>query len=444
VSRVLLLSPAPLGPKMAGPAVRFFEFARHLRAAGLEVVLGSPAEPPGEFGAGLDFEVFHYHRLTLPRRLKWAEVVVLQGMVLRRHGFIRRAGRPLVVDLYDPIFLETLAHLEAGQKPDRVRHNLVLAQVMDTVAAGDFFLCASSKQRDFWLGFLAACNRVNPATFAQDPTLARLIEVVPFGLPEEAPVKSGPGLRALPGVGPGDRVVLWNGGVWDWLAPEPLVEAVGLLAPDLPDLKLVFMGVRNPDQALAESRAVGRVRRLVADLGLEGRVILNDWVAYQRRADFLLEAQVGACLYPAGLETDYSFRTRLLDCLWAGLPVLCSGGDALGELVAARGLGRVAADQRPESLARALKEMLADGPALAEMGRRARQAAGELTWPKVVGPLVEFCARPRPAPDKGLGFPGRPMARRPLGFLVKRTWEHLRSGTLWPALLAGLRIRRGG
>ena len=164
---------------------------------------------------------------------------------------------------------------------------------------------------------------------------------------------------------------------------------------------------------------------------------------YEERADFLLEAQIGACLYPAGLETDYSFRTRLLDCLWAGLPVLCSGGDALGELVAARGLGRVAADHEPESLAGVLKEMLADGTALAEMGRRARQAAGDLTWPKVVRPLVDFCARPRPAADKGLGFPGRPRARRPLGFLVRRGLDHLRSGTLWPALSAGMRIRRG-
>ncbi|MBA2476756.1 MAG: hypothetical protein H0V40_12485, partial [Actinobacteria bacterium] len=30
------------------------------------------------------------------------------------------------------------------------------------------------------------------------------------------------------------------------------------------------------------------------------------------------------------VETRFAFRTRLLDCLWAGLPVVTTRGDALG------------------------------------------------------------------------------------------------------------------
>ena len=36
---------------------------------------------------------------------------------------------------------------------------------------GDFFLCARDKQRDFWLGQLAAVGRVNPVTYDADETL---------------------------------------------------------------------------------------------------------------------------------------------------------------------------------------------------------------------------------------------------------------------------------
>ena len=49
---------------------------------------------------------------------------------------------------------------------------------------GDFFICASEAQRDFWIGALHSRGRINPLTYADDPTLRRLIDVVPFGLPD--------------------------------------------------------------------------------------------------------------------------------------------------------------------------------------------------------------------------------------------------------------------
>jgi glycosyltransferase involved in cell wall biosynthesis len=240
-----------------------------------------------------------------------------------------------------------------------------------------------------------------------------------------------------------DKLVLWNGGVWDWLEPEPLVRAVGLLADSRPDLKLIFMGVKNPDQRLGESAALGRVRRLTAELGLEDRVIFNDWVPYDQRADFLLEAAVGACLYPPGLETDYSFRTRLLDLIWTGRPILCSDGDDLGALAAESGLGRVVADHEPETVAQALDALLRrdyQGPDLAQ---RAALVAEKLTWPKVIQPLARFCARPAPAPDKAGTYPSRPQARFPLGYYGRRVLERWRNKTLFSALRDRWRYRGG-
>ncbi len=437
---VLLLSPARVGPKMAGPAVRFFEFAKALSAAGLPVGLGSPEPAAPGFASAEGFELFAYDRFSLPARLKEARAVVVQGMVLARHRFIKRAGRPLVVDLYDPIFLEMLSQTEAeGSKA----HNFNLAQIIESVRAGDFFLCASKKQRHLWLGFLAGCNRLNPLTFQDDPSLDRLLAIVPFGLPPARPQKTGPGLSRLKEIEPGDQVVLWNGGVWDWLEPEPLIEAVGRLAPENKSLKLVFMGVRNPDAALAESRALGRARDLVKRLNLGQRVIFNDWVPYQERANWLLEAQVGACLYPAGLETDYSFRTRLLDCIWAGLPVLCSGGDDLSRVVAREDLGEVVADHHPATVAQALARLLTDSRRRQAIGLKTARVAADMTWPRVVEPLVEFLRAPHLAADKEGRFPLCPSPRRGLKYYGQRLKDHWRAGTIIPALTAGWKVRSG-
>ena len=431
MTHILLLAPSPIKSLMAGPAIRFVEFARHLARLGHPVVLGSPTpiqEEPREF------QLVHYHRRNLKALVDQAGVVIIQGLVLQRHPFLKKAGKPLVVDLYDPIFLESLALFAPNDPDGPPRHNYHLARLMETVEAGDFFMCASSRQRDLWLGFLAALNRINPATFSRDPKLRQLIDIVPFGLEEDPPQRTGPGPRGLGGVGAEDELILWNGGIWDWLAPEPLVEAMALLAPERPGLKLVFMGVKNPDSRLGESAALVRVRKLVKAMGVEDRVVFNDWVPYDRRADFLLEAAVGACLYPAGLETDYSFRTRILDLIWAGRPVLCSGGDDLGRLVEDKGLGLTVADHQPETVAQALTRLLGPEFQTPELALRAKKIADEMGWSRAVEPLAAFCADPKPAPDKAGTYPSRPQTRFSLSYYARRMRERIRNKTLLKAM----------
>ncbi|GIV98011.1 MAG: hypothetical protein KatS3mg057_2668 [Herpetosiphonaceae bacterium] len=63
------------------------------------------------------------------------------------------------------------------------------------------------------IGALMAAGRITPVSTDNDPELRRLIDVVPFGLPSEAPVKTRPVLRGvIPGVEADDLIVLWTGG----------------------------------------------------------------------------------------------------------------------------------------------------------------------------------------------------------------------------------------
>ena len=73
----------------------------------------------------------------------------------------------MIVDLYDPIFLEDLELNRSLPEPERTGQIANAVRVFEEQAArGDFFLCASEKQRDLWMGFLAASGRVNPANYA--------------------------------------------------------------------------------------------------------------------------------------------------------------------------------------------------------------------------------------------------------------------------------------
>lgn len=82
-------------------------------------------------------------------------------------------------------------------------------------------------------------------------------------------------------------------------------------------------------------------RRLAGELGLVGsHVFFNEgWVPYDKRQSYLLEADLGVSTHLDHLETAFSFRTRILDYIWASLPIVTTEGDALADLVTGEGLG---------------------------------------------------------------------------------------------------------
>ena len=401
VSRVLVLSGEPVGETMAGPAIRASELARVLRDAGHEVRLEAlEARRPGrELAAGHD-------------------VVVLQGWALERAPGLAGSGARLVVDLYDPFALELLVLLEGRPAAERERAQAnALRALADQARAGDFFLCASERQRDYWLGRLEALGRVNPRTHGADPSLRSLIDVAPFGVPAEPPARHGPGPRERFGLGSDDVVLLWGGGVYDWLDPVTVVRAVN--AVDGPHL--VFMSAGHPNPAQPPSRALARARAEAGE-----RVRFHDgWVPYARRADWLLDADAGVTAHGDHVEARFAFRTRILDYLWAGLPIVCTAGDSLAGEVERRHLGATVAPGDVEGWARALRGLASDPPGRAAAGARARELAERLTWERAAAPLLAYCADPVPAADLaagGLLAPAGdgPLSRRRLGALARR------------------------
>jgi hypothetical protein len=99
------------------------------------------------------------------------------------------------------------------------------------------------------------------------------------------------------------------------------------------------------------------------------------------------------------VETAFSFRTRVLDYLWAGLPIVCTAGDAMGDLVDAHGLGAAVPADDVSALAHAIDELLSDDAARANAAAAVRKVAPEFAWSRGLRPLVAFCDAPRRAAD---------------------------------------------
>ncbi len=396
-TRVLVLTFDPLTDAMAGPAIRAWHLAQVLSSR-FDVTLAATVEATRRHDAMRVCSVAG-DGAGLATLVQESDVVFAPTSVVRRHPEVASSRVPLVIDMYIPTHLE---NLERGGRGDAEYERDVAHQVSvinDDLARGDFFLCASERQRDFWLGALSYAGRVNPATYDDDPTLRRLVDVVPFGLPPDPPVPDGPVLRRhFPGIGMSDPVVVWGGGVYDWFDPVSLVRAVDRVRAVVPDLRLVFLGMANPNPAIAEMDRALELRRVSDELALTGTsVFFNDrWIPYHAWGSYLLDADVAVSIHLDNLETRFSFRTRILDYMWARRPMILTGGDALGDLVAARGLGITVAPGDVDAIAEALARLVTEGLPGADFA----PTLAQFQWPTAARPLLAWLDGARRAPDR--------------------------------------------
>lgn len=402
-TKVLIITGDPIGERMAGPAIRAWNMAEELsRDNEVRLVsLSSVTVAPRDFDTAT---VSVLHPNSMNQHESWADVIVLQGHALALFPVLDSSVKPLVVDVYDPLHLEVL---EQGRDEDMKlwsdRVDDATGVLNHQLARGDFFLCASQRQRHFWLGQLAALGRINPLNYRDDPDLDGLIAVVPFGIPVDPPLATRSALRgAVPGIDLDSKIIIWGGGIYDWFDPETLIRAVGTLAPKHPEIKLFFMGTKHPNPVVVEAEAVGNARSLSASLGLTDRhVFFNEsWVDYDQRQDYLLDADLGVSTHFQHVETTFSFRTRILDYLWAGLPIVTTEGDSFGDLVSAEGLGVSVPERDEAALVAALESLLFDQKKVAAARKNVARVRERFTWPHVLEPLTAFAQQPHLAADR--------------------------------------------
>jgi glycosyltransferase involved in cell wall biosynthesis len=399
--KILVQCDDVIGTSMAGPGIRCWEISSQLAKAHT-VTLVTP------FKADVSSTEFKLLQGPLRPRAncyRGYDAVLTLRVLPSLAVAKRRFGFRLIVDLYDPVILENLEELAARPRAEqddalgRMTRELSLA-----LRAGDHFVCASEIQRDMWIGSLTTAGRISPSAYAEDPTFRRLIDVVPFGVSEPPLVRTGPGLRERFGIAPADFVLLWGGGIWNWLDPLTLIESIGEVASAHPDTRLVFMGLEHPNARVTEMTMSRRARQRAEDLGLTGKhVFFNDgWIPYAERRNVLLDADVGVSIHGDHIETHFAFRTRNLDYLSAGLPIISTRGDVFADLLETSQAGITVEPYDRGALTDAISA-LRDAPLRARMSEASSELGNRYSWSRVVTPLMRMLddggevVRPHPA-----------------------------------------------
>lgn len=394
---VLMVAHDVVGEKMAGAGIRYFMLAEQL-AKHFRVTLAVPNETSI---TGNGYSIVQYKdRDEFPALIDEHDFLFVQLLEPSNVRYAHLHHKPIIYDFYNLIPIEYLGSLQNREFDAAEADKLftdILTEYRLYMASGSFFVCSNERQADFWMGMLTANQALLPSA-AANRSVSDIVGLVPFGLTDAPPKRTKPALKGVvPGIEKDDFVVLWAGGIWDWFDPLTPIRALAKLT-EHPDIKLVFMGTRHPNAAVSQTVMVDRAIALAKELEVYDKQVffLEGWLDFGERANYLLDADAAISTHFDTLESRYSFRTRILDHFWAGLPSILTKGDWFAGYVGAHQLGLVTGFEDVDGVTAAILELYENPAERRRFKQPIAKAAGEFTWERVSEELIRFISSHSP------------------------------------------------
>ncbi len=282
----------------------------------------------------------------------------------------------LILDCNVPAYVE----VSARDSTD-VRHEYNLFQhdvhrFSRVLARGDLFLCASESQKEYYFGVISALGRVNPITYKED-----LILVVPYGIYREVPVAKNKPIETMLGEAKSSsKKILWFGGIYPWFDLRVLADAIAVVNKKLP-AKLIVVGAKNPFNGHPDFiEKYDEFVKYIQNKKLTKEILLQDWIPFSERADWYLDSDIVVLINKEGKENNLAWRTRLVDYMWASLPIVTNGGDPLSEIFLENRAAFRFKDLTAESIAEEILSILSNEKGLKEVKHNLHRIKSRFYW----------------------------------------------------------------
>jgi glycosyltransferase involved in cell wall biosynthesis len=233
-----------------------------------------------------------------------------------------KTDKPIWMDIYG----DMLTIIQAAC--NRANSNRGLLTTMQfnrqVLQRGDSFSVCGVPQQHMLVGELGAAGRLNSQSFGY-----LFVEVVlPGAAPLEVHRKVGAQRERMANLGirPQDFIVLWCGGYNTWTDVETLYKGLVSAMAEDNSIHFVSLGANTYE---APNNVYQSFLSMIASSEFKDNFHMLGWRPWSEIPDFYSESDLGINIDALHYETIYGTRTRLLEMMAAGLPVITSLGSEL-------------------------------------------------------------------------------------------------------------------
>jgi glycosyltransferase involved in cell wall biosynthesis len=274
-----------------------------------------------------------------------------------------------------------------------------IAFVRKVLQRGDVFSVCSTPQKHALVGELAMAGRLNRHTFGYQ--FAHV--VLPGALPVEPQTleKRDKPLLTSRGVPKDGFVVLWCGGYNTWTDVDTLFAGLEWVMARERRVHFVSVGANTYE---APDNVYIRFLDLIEQSRHRDRFHMLGWRPWTEIADYYRESNVGLNIDALHYETIYGTRTRLVEMIATGLPVITSLGCELSYLLGNQRAGLTFEPNDWQGLGKQVLTLARDRDLCNEMAERALEYANnELSFRATTIPVRAWVRQPQHAPDTESG-----------------------------------------
>ena len=317
-------------------------------------------------------------------------------------------NRPVWMDIYGDKLAE-IQVAECARNSTRGRRTM-LWFLKVVLREGDVYSTCSTPQKHALVGQLGMISRLNRRTMGYE-----FVHPVLPGAPSNLDDPGGkPPLRGS--LVPEDSfIVLWSGGYNVWTDVETLFEALNQAMSRDPRVLFVSAG---GGVKLARHGAYERFLSMIETSPHRRRFHMLGWRPVKEIPGLYRDADVGISLDSFHYETILGTRTRLVEMLRYGLPVITSAGCELSTIIRDEALGLTFPIGDAETLCDRILHFAADPTARQDTAERARlYASQQLSFGETTRPFREWAKNPCHAPDHARH--GDRRDRREIGYFLR-------------------------
>ncbi len=268
-----------------------------------------------------------------------------------------------------------------GTDSHRSRERLLRILALENllISRGDMFSTPSRRQRDAVLGELFLLGRLDGSSADEVP----VVPIPHCALPDTGFVK-GPDNAAC-------TRIISTGSFNLWFDHEALFLALESAMDDNPDLVFTCTGGATPFSPGRYQVFLEKVSSSPHSSRFEmlGWIDRNDLEGVYSKASMAVYADLPGC------ETILGARTRALDWISRGIPVVCTSGAEISEDIDKHGLGIVVKQQDPEALRDAFLKLAASPELCSRIVDNQRNwCTDEGSMDRIFFPLIEWCRSP--------------------------------------------------